>query len=305
MNGGTVRKKVKQAIMLANGKKFNNEDQIDSFLDEYIDFPIRHSYGGDSACVQIEGGNEYMICDMGSGLRRFGQHITKDIEANKKGVYNFFISHAHWEHIMGFPFFPPAYSSENTINIYGGHKTDVLEDAFRRQQSSPYFPVYWNELQAKVVFKQLELDKWYDINGFRVKVMQQAHHGDSFGYRFEKDEKTVIYSTDAEHKQESETETEAIVDFFQNADLVIFDAMYSLADMITIKEDWGHSSNIVGVDLCMRAKVKQYCMFHHEPAMSDETLYEILKETKRYEEIVRTDHTLKVYTAYDDLVIDL
>ena len=206
---------------------------------------------------------------------------------------------------MGFPFFSPAYSSDNIINIYGGQKTDVLEDAFQRQQSSPYFPVYWNGLQAKVLFKQLELDRWYDINGFRVKLMQQAHHGGSFGYRFEKDGKTVIYSTDAEHKQESDTETEAIVDFFKNADLVIFDAMYSLADMITIKEDWGHSSNIVGVDLCMRANVKQYCMFHHEPAISDETLYDILKETKRYEEIVRTDHTLKVSTAYDDLEIDL
>jgi ribonuclease BN (tRNA processing enzyme) len=149
------------------------------------------------------------------------------------------------------------------------------------------------------------VDRWYDINGFRVKLMRQVHHGGSFGYRFEREGKTVVYSTDAEHKQQNEKETAAVEDFFRNADLVIFDAMYSLADMITIKEDWGHSSNIVGVDLCLQANVKHYCMFHHEPAYNDETLYTILQETKRYEEIVRENHSLEVSTAYDNLVIDI
>ena len=81
--------------------------------------------------------------------------------------------------------------------------------------------------------------------------------------------------------------------------------MYSLADMITIKEDWGHSSNIVGVDLCLRAKVKHYCMFHHEPAYNDETLFRILQETRRYAEIVREDSPLTISTAYDNMVIDV
>jgi phosphoribosyl 1,2-cyclic phosphodiesterase len=305
MDGRIIREKIKKAIILTNGKHFENEDQIDAFIDESIEFPIRHGYGGDSACVQIEGGKDYMMCDMGSGLRRFGQYISEEIKEKQAGVYHFFMSHAHWEHIMGFPFFLPAFLPGNTLYIYGGHNKDILEDAFRRLLSSPYFPVYWDELESEIVFTQLEPEHWYDINGFRVKIMPQVHHGNSFGYRFEKEGKTVVYSTDAEHKLKSETETEAIVKFFQDADLVIFDAMYSLADMITSKEDWGHSSNIVGVDLCVRANVKQYCMFHHEPSMSDETLYDILKETKRYEEIVSTGHPIKVSTAYDDLVIDL
>ena len=131
------------------------------------------------------------------------------------------------------------------------------------------------------------------------------HHGASFGYRFERNGKALVYSTDAEHKQENEKDTAAILDFFQSADLVIFDAMYSLADMITIKEDWGHSSNIVGVDLCLRAKVKHYCMFHHEPVYNDETLFGILKETRRYAEIVSEDHPLRISTAYDNMIIDL
>jgi ribonuclease BN (tRNA processing enzyme) len=104
---------------------------------------------------------------------------------------------------------------------------------------------------------------------------------------------------------ESADATEAMVDFYRNADLVIFDAMYSLADMITVKEDWGHSSNVVGVDLCLRAKVKHYCMFHHEPVYDDATLYAVLQETIRYEEIMREGAPLQVSTAYDGLVIHL
>ena len=304
-DGQVIRKKIKQALHLAAGHHFDNEDQIERFIDESLDFPTRSGYGGDSSCVQIEGGDEYMICDMGSGLRRFGQQMMMEHGSKHPQVYHFFMSHVHWDHIMGFPFFPPAYIPGNTIRIYGGHDTTILEDAFRRQQSSPCFPVRWDQLGSDILFTHLEVDRWHEIDGFRVKLMRQAHHGGSFGYRFEREGKAMVYSTDAEYKQLNEKETAAVEDFFRNADFVIFDAMYSLADMITIKEDWGHSSNIVGVDLCLRANVKHYCMFHHEPAYSDETLYTILQETKRYEEIVHENHSLEVSTAYDNLVIDI
>ena len=304
-SGHVIREKVKQALRLAEGRRFENDAQLERFIDESLDFPTKSGYGGDSSCVQIEAGEGYMICDMGTGLRRFVKQVVKELGSENPQVYHFFMSHLHWDHIMGFPFFAPAYIPGNTIRIYGGHHANEMEDAFRRQQSSPCFPVYWDQLGADVSFTHLEVDRWYEINSFRVKIMRQAHHGGSFGYRFEKDGKSMIYSTDAEHKQQSEKETEAVIDFFRDADLVIFDATYSLADMITIKEDWGHSSNIVGVDLCLRAKVKHYCMFHHEPALNDEMIYTILQETKRYETLVNKGHSLKISTAYDDLVIDI
>jgi len=304
-SGHVIREKAKQALRLAEGRRFENDAQLERFINESLDFPTKCGYGGDTSCVQIEAGDGYMICDMGSGLRRFGQQVVKEHGSEHPQVYHFFISHLHWDHIMGFPFFTPAYIPGNTIRIYGGHHANEMEDAFRRQQSPPFFPVYWDRLGADVSFTHLEVDRWYEINSFRVKIMRQAHHGGSFGYRFEKDGKSMIYSTDAEHKQQSDKETEAVIYFFKDADFVIFDAMYSLADMITIKEDWGHSSNILGVDLCLRAKVKHYCMFHHEPALNDEMIYTILQETKRYEKLVNEGHSLKISTAYDDLVIDI
>lgn len=303
LDGAGVRQKILQALQQANGRRFESTEAIERFVDAELDFPVRHTYGGNSSCVDITGGPDAMICDMGSGLRCFGQHLMREHGPGKPQVYNFFMSHVHWDHILGFPFFPPAYIPGNTIRIHGCHT--VMEEAFRRQQSDPCFPVHWEQLGADIHLIQLEPGRTYEINDFQVRAILQPHHGDSYGYRFEKEGKVVVYSTDGEHKLESETATNAIVDFYRHADLVIFDAMYSLADMATMKEDWGHSSNIIGVDLCIRAGAKHLCMFHHEPMYDDTMIHTVLQETIRYEEIARQGPPLKVSTAYDGLVISL
>ena len=115
----------------------------------------------------------------------------------------------------------------------------------------------------------------------------------------------MVYSTDSEHKLDDPAIAEAFVTFFRDADVVIFDAQYSLAESISIKEDWGHSSNVVGVEICQRARVKHLVMFHHEPTYEDDRLAAVLAETRRFEEITRTDHAVRVSSAYDGMEIDL
>jgi hypothetical protein len=112
-------------------------------------------------------------------------------------------------------------------------------------------------LGATIEFVTLDPGREYEVGGLRVRAKRQLHSGDSYGYRFEKDGKAVVYSTDSEHKRDHPAETDAFVEFFRDADLVIFDAMYSLADAVSVKEDWGHSSNIVGVELCQRARQRR------------------------------------------------
>jgi phosphoribosyl 1,2-cyclic phosphodiesterase len=213
------------------------------------------------------------------------------------------MSHTHWDHIMGFPFFMPAYIPGNTITIYGCHPW--LEEALQRQHGAPSFPVEWARLGADVRFVRLEPDRPYELAGFRVRAKHQHHTGDSYGYRFERDGRVVVYSTDSEHKLDDPGPTEAFVEFFRDADLVIFDAQYSLADAISIKEDWGHSSNVVGVELCQRARVRHLCMFHHEPTHDDEMIASVLAETRRFEEITRGAHAVQVSSAWDGLEIHL
>ena len=135
--------------------------------------------------------------------------------------------------------------------------------------------------------------------------MQHHSHG-SYGYRFtDSDGRVVIYSTDSEHKLEKMAVEAAFIRFFSEADLVICDTMYSLADSVSMKEDWGHSSNLVAVDLCHQAKAKTLALFHHEPTYEDEDIQRMHEESMRYEELTRDGPPLEVICAYDGLEVRL
>jgi len=298
-----VRDKLALALVQASGRTFKSYEEAHAFASSELDFSLTHTFGGHTPCVELElDSDEYFVCDMGSGARPFGVHVLAK-QARRPATINIFMSHVHWDHIMGFPFLGPAYVPGTTIRIHGCH--DVIEHAFRLQQSPPCFPVTFEQLGAKIEFVKLTPDKTHEVAGLKVTPHLQLHGGDSFGYRFEHNGKKVIYSTDSEHKLENRTEAEAFANFFRDADCVIFDAMYALAEAISVKADWGHSSNIVGVELCQMARAKHLVLFHHEPANNDATLQALLNEAKRFEELTRDDHVLKVSAAYDGLEIEL
>jgi len=303
LTAADVRDKLAQALVQASGKTFASYEDAHAYATAELDFSLTHTFGGHTPCVEIEiPGEDYYVCDMGSGARPFGVHVLAR-QARRPATVNIFQSHVHWDHIMGFPFFGPAYVPGTKIRIHGCH--DVLEQAFRLQQSPPCFPVGWEQLGASIEFVKLTPDKPHKVGAVTVTPHLQLHGGDSYGYRFEHDGKAVIYSTDSEHKLENRAEAEAFANFFRNADVVVFDAMYALAEAISVKADWGHSSNIVGVELCQMARAKHLVLFHHEPANNDATLEGLLKEARRFEEITRGDQALKVSAAYDGLAIDL
>ncbi len=303
LTASAVRKKLIAALHGAAGRTFASGDEIETYVDS-LGMAVSGTYGGHSPCVEIEtGGSEYVLCDLGTGVRPFGQRVLARHGAASPQTYHIFMSHVHWDHIMGFPFFTPAYIKGNRIRIYGGHA--VLEEAFRRQQAAPSFPVDFSELGASIEFVRLEPGERYDIAGLQVRLMLQRHSGDSYGYRFTSAGKTVIYSTDSEHTLTELSATQRFVDFFRDADVVIFDAMYSLADAISIRADWGHSSNIVGVELCQMAGARHLCLFHHEPVNGDEAIARLLAETRRFEEISRRGNPLFVSAAYDGMEIVL
>ena len=133
----------------------------------------------------------------------------------------------------------------------------------------------------------------------------QLHAGDSYGWRLEREGKTLVYSTDSEHTLDSAAERDGFVEFFRAADLVIFDAMYSLADAISVKADWGHSSNIVAVELCQAAQARRLALFHHEPAYNDAQIAQVFAETLRFEEITREGAVLEVLASWDGLEVEL
>lgn len=300
-----LRRKLRAAVEHAIRSGGRDADAVLAHLEQTAAFSVTHTYGGHSACVELDtGAGAFMVCDLGSGARPLGASLLERGGAARPKLVNLFLSHVHWDHIMGFPFFAPAYEADWTLRIHGAH--DSIEQALRLQQAAPCFPVPFDRLGARIEFVRLQPGVRHRIGEFDLDVMLQRHSGDSFGYRFTRAGRSVVYTTDSEHRPEDEAGAASCVEFFRDADLVVFDAMYSLLDAISVKEDWGHSSNIMAVELCQRAAVKHLCLFHHEPAFEDEQIEQVHRETLRFEALTRgAGSALQISSAWDGLEIDV
>jgi phosphoribosyl 1,2-cyclic phosphodiesterase len=298
-----IQAKIVRALLAAEGRRFPDEAAAAAFAEGTLDFATYGAYGGATSCVEIEGGDgAFLVCDLGSGLREFGLDAARRCAAGHPAVYHLFLSHMHWDHIMGFPFFGPAFDPGATIVIHSGHAD--AEEALRRQQDEISFPVPFDWLKATFEFVVHPVAEPFEAAGVTVTLIQQHHSHDSYGFHFARGGRSVIYSTDSEHKLDNMESEAAFEAFFADADLVICDTMYSLGDTVSLKQDWGHSSNIVAVDLCHAAGAKRLALFHHEPTYSDADIQRMHAETVRYEELVRAARpVLEVICAYDGLEV--
>jgi phosphoribosyl 1,2-cyclic phosphodiesterase len=247
--------------------------------------------------------HEHIILDLGTGVRPLAGAKLARYGARNPQTYHVFMSHLHWDHIMGFPFFTPAYIPGNRIIIYGCHKPSWkrLSAASRSRSASRSASTNW---RPTIEFVQMEPGVPLRLHDVTITAKLQLHAGDSYGYRLESGGKAMVYSTDSEHKLDNAAERVAFVDFFRDADLVIFDAMYSLAESISVKADWGHSSSVIGVGLCQLAGVHKLCLFHHEPIHDDAQIASVLAETQHYA-AVTGEAPLEIVSAYDGLEMTL
>ncbi len=298
-----IREKIFRAIRASRGRDLATDEAIGAFIDRSLPFADRGSYGGNTACVEIGGQDEFVLCDTGTGLRDFGNAFLRSEKGAAPAVFHLFLSHPHWDHLQGFPFFGPAYRPGNRVHVYGCHAD--IEAAYVNQQAAPCFPVPFCALGAEISFHTLEPERTYEIAGLAVRAIRQNHPGVSYGYCFSRDGKKMVYSTDMEHGPEVQYEGYPFVDFFRGADLLIFDAQYSLAEAIGPKETWGHSSNLLGVELAVQSGVKRLCLFHSEPTWDDEMLDRFLAESRAYLRIYDPSSPLVIDLAYDGLRIDL
>jgi phosphoribosyl 1,2-cyclic phosphodiesterase len=192
-----LRGKMADVLVAGGGRRFADRGQALAFVEQELPFELGGGFGGNTSCVEVlTGQDEYLLCDAGSGLRVFGNKVIGQ-RAGKPGVYHLLMSHLHWDHIMGFPFFVPTFIPGNRIIVYGCHAG--LEAAFKRQHGPPSFPVAWEELGAEVRFVQLTPGETTEIAGVCTTPMLQVHEGDSYGYRLEHGGHVCVYSSDSEH----------------------------------------------------------------------------------------------------------
>ncbi len=237
-------------------------------------------YGGNTPCVELRINDVLFICDGGSGLRELGLDLLK--RGLNPIVAHIFFSHAHWDHIQGFPFFVPAYAPDNTITVYGTSRGDAkFHGLLSGQMESDYFPVDFSDLGANIKANDLG-DGEKEIAGVRVRCVAQIHHGPSYAYSFEKDGCKVVYATDNEIDLELGNKDEVnadlstprqipdrFVEFARGAELLIADGQYT-EEEYPFKVTFGHPRATTLVDMALRAGVKQLAVTHHDPMQSDD-----------------------------------
>lgn len=263
---------------------------------------LRGTAGGNTACVQVSVGDRLFILDAGSGIRALGLKLMTGAFGQGKGLVRLLISHTHWDHIMGLPFFIPAYVPGNRIQVCGGHEN--LEERFRAQQRPNFFPVQLADMGASLEFLRLAEGETHNLDDVCVSLLSMNHPGDSYSYRLEYGGKSIVYATDTEIHLAKTDPVQQYIDFFSEADVLIFDSQYTLEETVA-KQDWGHSSPMIGADVAVEAKVKKLLMFHHEPTASDELLQRSLDDTREYVQHIAEDSQCTVDLAREGLELKL
>jgi len=255
------------------------------------------STGGNTPCVELRDGDTEIVLDAGSGIRVLGKSVN--LPSNKK--YNLFLSHFHWDHIQGLPFFDPAYDPKSEINIYTAKSN--AKDLFEAQMTSPFFPVEFSSFTKNIKFYQVEPGKEMSVGDFCVNCCEMSHPGKSISYSFEKDGQKIVYATDVELKIQDFSVTPLREKVFNNADVLIIDAQYTIPESVK-KENWGHSSFCFSIDFAIFWHIKKLYLFHHEPTYDDKKLESILQTARLYARYVGHPE-LEIYLAKEDNEINL
>ncbi len=236
-------------------------------------------YGGNTSCVEIRADDTLLVCDGGTGLRELGLDLVRR-HGEAPITAHLFFSHAHWDHIQGFPFFLPAFQPPNTLYVYGSTPENrSMHSLLSGQMSSDYFPVRFSDLGARVLLGELSND--LEVGGVRITFIRQWHPGSSLGFAFEYQGRKIVYATDNEldlalqNREEVEADLARprlapaeYVEFCRDADLLICDGQY-LDDEYAQKRHFGHPRVGTVVDLAVQARAKQLAITHHEPMHTD------------------------------------
>ncbi|MDM8521667.1 tetratricopeptide repeat protein [Anaerolineales bacterium HSG6] len=278
-------------------------NDMDSVREHVQELPIlmRGTAGGNTSCLQIQAGAETFIIDAGSGIRELGLELMKGPCGRGQGRLHILFSHPHWDHLQGFPFFVPGFIPGNQIFIYSIHN---IKQALEEQQRPLNFPVPLSIMRANIKFIQIEVGQPFTLGQVNINTIMNAHPGEAYGFRFEDQHSVFVYASDSEYKHLNHADVQPHIEFFRDADALIFDAQYTLKEA-WLKEDWGHSSAMIGVDLARVAGVKKLILSHHDPTYSDAQIQQMQIEAIVYQAQDRTLPTCDVLVAYEGLTIDI
>ncbi|MFO0560739.1 MAG: MBL fold metallo-hydrolase [Polyangiales bacterium] len=234
-------------------------------------------YGGNTPCIEVRAGGSTLILDAGTGLRKLGQSLM----AKGKVDVTLLLSHVHWDHIQGLPFFAPLYVPGTRIHVVGGANPMPLRDCLHRQMSAPNFPVDLRDVGATLTFFELR-DRQRTVLGDAEITAVRANHPDGvYAYRIEHKGRAVVYATDTEHYS---CVDKRLLTLCQDADVLIYDTQYLPEEYSgergMSRIGWGHSTFEAAAALAKAANVRELVLFHHDPDRTDEQVAVIEQRAK-------------------------
>jgi phosphoribosyl 1,2-cyclic phosphodiesterase len=263
-------------------------------------------YGGNSTCVEIRSKKgQVIIIDAGSGVRNLGKALTQEKEVTH---IRFFFTHSHWDHLVGFPFFRPAYLDTFTITFCSGsHAQDSIRKYLTHQMEAPYFPVDFNLLKAKFDYNCHRPNREpgnCHLDGLEACPVPLNHPNGGYGYKFIERGKTFVFLTDNEldFQHEGGLSRRQYLEFCRGADLLLHDAQYT-EEEYKFTRGWGHSTMGQATDLAIEAGVKSLGLFHHDPDRTDD---EINRQVEFCRERIKLKAgTVECFATAEGMEIDL
>jgi phosphoribosyl 1,2-cyclic phosphodiesterase len=246
-------------------------------------------YGGNTCCVELRAGDTMIVLDAGSGIRELGQAWSEEFTGRPVRA-TLLLTHLHWDHIQGFPFFVPAYQEENSLVIYGEERpSGGIRELLGGQMAGDYFPVPLSAMRSHPEFRNTSAE--FAIDDLRVRTTKLPHPGGTLGYRVESDESVFVFATDCDLNQIARNARAleqdltaarqydaALLDFFRGAHMLVIDCQFLDGEYST-RRIWGHNSIATVVDLCMQVHPHMVALFHHDPQHTDDMVTRMAIET--------------------------
>ncbi len=235
--------------------------------------------GGNTSCVEVTAAGSRVILDAGSGLRALGDRL---IASGEQRETTMLLSHVHWDHVMGLPFFGPLYMPGCELTIASGPLGMPLRDVLRRQMTQPLFPIEFGAVESRVKTIDLDARQRFSVGALEVSMLALNHPDPVFAYRLDYAGRSVVYATDTEH--EEGRLDEQLVEFARGTDALIYDAQYTpeeyRGEVGPSRKGWGHSTFEAGAEVARAAGAKTLVLFHHDPRRNDDAVSELLRRAR-------------------------